>query len=747
MKAGVVTFHSAHNFGASLQTWALQKVLKNYKVDASVINYHPSIIDDLYDPLKDKSGLKKELARLKLRRTNPRSLIRYNNYTNFIKKSFNLLGDYSTYKELEAGNVDLDAYLVGSDQVWNNEHIGGFDPAYFLNFAKPGALKIAYAASLGKDYILPIYHDDIRESLETFTSISVREKSGKGAVKQLTKNSVSVVLDPTLLLPREDYEEIKTVPDIKEKYIFVYMMEHNPDVVTFANRVSKMTGLPIIQRRPNKLFKNEIGTCYTSAPGDFLGLIENAEYVITNSFHGTVFSIVYETPFVSMLHSNTGSRTVDLLNTLNLESHLLYDIEDFTDFEKFEIKNVEKLRSRIIELRRSSLLFLEDALRLSDKYKKVDCPTNISRDECYGCYACKEICPTNAITMKKDAEGFYYPVVDENKCTDCGACAKACIRRDNHIIDYQEEYPKVYSVMNKEEEVRMKSSSGAIFPELARYVVEEKKGYVVGVKFDENMKAVASIADNMEDVKAFYGSKYVKSEFEGIFPQIKQLLKDGHTVLYSGLPCECAGLRSYLRKDYDNLIICEIVCHAAPSPKILEQYTEYLKKKFGSKVKNITFRDKDKGWLIHKATMVIEFENGKELRVNARRNNYFRAFLNDFIARPSCNKCEYTFTNRTGDVTIGDFWGIRDIDPDMFDDKGVSLLTINNEKGSKVWDNVKDRFAYKDSDITSAFTKNHIAASPFRLERLEIFDKLDETPIDELLLGYNDLKQQETNES
>ena len=747
MKAGVITFHSAHNFGASLQTWALQKVLKNYKVDASVINYHPSIIDDLYDPLSGKSGLKKELARLNLKRTNPRSLVRYHNYTNFIKKSFNLLGDYSTYKELEVGNVDLDAYIVGSDQVWNSEHIGGFDPAYFLNFAKPGALKISYAASLGKDYILPRYHDDISQSLETFTSISIREKSAKGAVKQLTKHSVSVVLDPTLLIPREDYEEIKTVPDIKEKYIFVYMMEHNPDVVTFANKVSKMTGLPIIQRRPNKIFKNEIGTCYTSTPGDFLGLIENAEYVITNSFHGTVFSIIYETPFVSMLHSNTGSRTVDLLNSLNLESHLLNNIEDFTDFEKFEIKNVEKLRNRILELRRSSLLFLEDALRLSDKYKKVDCPTNINRDECYGCFACKEICPTNAITMEKDAEGFYYPVVDENKCTDCGACEKACIRRDNHIIEYKAEYPKVYSVMNKQEEVRMKSSSGAIFPELARYVIEEKQGYVVGVKFDENMKAVSAIANNMEAVKAFYGSKYVKSEFEGIFPQIKQLLKDGHTILYSGLPCECAGLRSYLRKDYENLIICEIVCHAAPSPKILEQYMEYLKNKHGSKVKNITFRDKEKGWLIHKATMVIEFENGKELRVNARRNNYFRAFLNDYIARPSCNKCEYTFENRVGDVTIGDFWSIRDMDPDMFDDKGVSLLTINNEKGSKIWDNVKENFICKVSDMTSAFTKNHIAASPFRLERLEIFDKLDQKPIDDLLLEYNDIKHQETNQS
>ncbi|QHQ61048.1 4Fe-4S dicluster domain-containing protein [Anaerocolumna sedimenticola] len=740
MKAGVITFHSAHNFGATLQTWALQKVLKNYKIEASVINYHPSIIDDLYNPLKGKYGLEKSIAKLKLRYKNPRSLQRYQNYISFIKKNFNLLGDFSTYEELKTADLGLDAYIVGSDQVWNSEHIGGFDPAYFLDFVKPGPLKISYAASIGRDYILPVYHDQIKNSLKSFTSISVREKSAKKPVKALAKKEVDVVLDPTLLLPREEYEEIKTNPKIKEKYIFVYMMENNPDVIAFANKVSTATGLPIVQRRPNKIFKNEIASCYTSAPGDFLGLIENAEYVITNSFHGTVFSIIYETPFVSMLHSNTGSRTVDLLKSLNLDSHLLNSASDFTDFSLFRIENPEKLRKRILDLRQSSLLFLLDALRNNDRQKVVACPTQIKKHECYGCYACKEICPVNAIVMEEDKEGFRYPVVDEDKCIDCGACNKACIRKTNKIIEYKENYPKVYSVMNKQEEVRMKSSSGAIFPELARYVIEQKKGYVVGVKYDKDMKVVSSIADNMEEVKAFYGSKYVKSDFEGIYPRIKQLLNENQTVLYSGLPCECAALRSYLKKDYENLLICEILCHAAPSPKIFAQYLDYLKNKYKSRVVNLTFRNKNTGWLIHKCSMIIEFENGKNLTVNSRKNNYFRAFLNDFISRPSCSSCEYTYKNRVGDITIGDFWGIKDIDPSMFDDKGVSLITINDEKGSIMWDNIKENFTYKESDMTTAFKKNHNKPSPFKLERMDIFDRLDKDPIDNLLYEYNDLK-------
>jgi len=741
VKAGVITFHSAHNFGATLQAWALQKVLKNYNIEACVINYHPSIIDDLYDPLKEKYGMEKVLAGIKLRFQNPRSLKRYRNYTSFIKNNFDLLGDFTTYEELEAAGLDLDAYIAGSDQVWNSEHIGGFDPAYFLDFVKPGSLKISYAASIGRDYLLPVYHEQIRNSLKSFTSISVREKSARKPVKELAGKPVDVVLDPTLLLPREEYDEIKTTPDIKGQYIFVYMMEHNPDVVTFANRVSTATGLPIVQRRPNKIFKNEIATCYTSAPGDFLGLIENAEYVITNSFHGTVFSIIYETPFVSMLHSNTGSRTVDLLKALNMESHLLYNPADFTDFSMFRIENQEKLRKKIKELRQTSLLYLLDALRNNDRQKIVACPTKIRKYECYGCYACKEVCPTNAITMEEDKEGFRYPVVDEEKCIDCGACNKACIRKTSHKIEYEQEYPRVYSVMNKQEEVRMKSSSGAIFPELARYVIEEKKGYVVGVKYDKDMKVVSDIADNMEDVKAFYGSKYVKSDFDGIYPKIRQLLKDNQTVLYSGLPCECAALRSYLKKDYENLFICEILCHAAPSPKIFAQYLDYLNKKFNSRVVNLTFRNKSTGWLIHKCSMIIEFENGKNLSVNSRKNNYFRAFLNDYISRPSCSSCEYTYQNRVGDITLGDFWGIKDIDPSMFDDKGVSLITINDDKGSKMWDNIKDNFIYKESDMKTAFKKNHNKPSPFKLERLDIFDRLDKDPIDDLLQEYNDLRK------
>lgn len=366
MKVGVITFHSAHNFGASLQTWALQKVLKKNNHEAKVINYHPEVIDDLYDPIKESDPIEREKKIQKLQKTeNGRDrLKRYERYTNFIQENFDLVGDCKTYENLEATDFQLDAYITGSDQVWNGDHIGGYDPAYFLEFAPEDAVIMSYSASIGKNYIAPIYQDNYKKALERFDGISIRESSAQPVIEKLTDTPVHVTLDPTLLLDKEDYDEIKSFPDPGEKYILVYMMEYNKEFVNFTNKISKALGLPVIQRRPKTFFKNEIQSCFTCTPGEFLGLVENAEYVLTNSFHGTVFSLIYKKRFISMLHSETGSRTIDLLHAVGEENHLLYDSADFNNFEQFEIKDPAALDERIKDLRKVSLNYLLDTLNI-----------------------------------------------------------------------------------------------------------------------------------------------------------------------------------------------------------------------------------------------------------------------------------------------------------------------------------------------------------------------------------------------
>lgn len=741
MKVGVVTFHSAFNFGATLQTWALQKALRQLGAESCVINYHPKVIDSLYDPYEGKSGFDRTKRYWYLKLTAPERLVRFQRYSAFLKKNLTLAGDYKTYEELEKNPPKLDAYITGSDQVWNSSHIGGYDPAYYLEFAPEGSRKISYGASVGKNYVLPAYKEQIKNALKDYAAVSLREVSTTPAIEKLSKVPVKVVADPTFLLRREDYDEIRVDERRKEKYILVYMMEENQEVKKLANRVSKTLGYPIVQRRPVEKFVNEVESCYTATPGEFIGLVSNAEYVITNSFHGTVFSLIYEKPFISLLHSDTGSRTVDLLRNLRMEDHIVWDEKEFYDMEKFQIRNVEELRARIAKLRKDSRQYLGESLGLLEPDKeKVDCPTGILKEECYGCYACKEICPKDAISMETDEEGFYYPSVDHEKCISCGLCQKVCIRLAEHFPQ-EILQPKVYGAVNKDMSARIESSSGGVFPELARYIIEEKSGYVVGVRWDEQMRAVADIAHTIEEAMAFRGSKYVKSELKDIWPRIKDLLDRGETVLYSGLPCECAALQSYLRKPYENLYVCEILCHAAPSPKILRKYLDYLENKFKSRIVDVTFRDKSEtGWLIHRTQLVVKFENGQVLRVNARKNNYFRAFSNDYISRECCNHCEYVYDHRKGDLTIGDFWGIQYLMPELFDDKGASCVLMHNKKGEELWKAISDKFDVRQSSMQDVFAKNHRCPSPYHSIRDEIFDLMDEKPINSLLREYNDLK-------
>ena len=737
MKVGVMTFHSANNYGATLQTWALQKVLKDYGLDAGVIHYHPDVIDGLYDPMEGAHGLKRQLKKFKISLKTPESLTRYNKFQNFLTKNFNLIGDYKTYEELCMSDLDLDAYIVGSDQVWNPEHIGGFNPAYYLNFAEKGKKKLSYAASIGGDYIQPKYKEDMSNALSTFTGISVRESSILEAVQELAKEPVKLVLDPTMLLVKEDYEEIKVKSPIKQPYILVYMIEKNTQVMSLANSMSISLGLPIIQRRPMKGMINELPPFYTADAGEFIGLIEGAELVITNSFHGTVFSILYEKPFVSMLHSDTGSRTVDLLTGLGLESHILYDIADFKEFSMFKIADPKELRNRIDALKKSSSEFLIKSLSLSDRYDQVQCPTGISKEKCYGCNACADICKFGAIRMEADQEGFLYPIVDEDKCTDCGMCKKVCIRKHTKIIVPEKLFPKAYCAHNLDSDVRKKSSSGGVFPILAKYVIEEKQGVVVGVRYDDNMKAVTDIAQSMDEAKAFSGSKYVKSDFQGIFPKIKHLLKEERYVLYSGLPCECAGLRSYLRKDYNNLLICELVCHSAPSPKVFEKYVNYLGNENKSKVVSIRFRGKDRGWKPSDCDVIVEFKNGKKKVERTADNAYYRTFVGSNMSRPSCSNCKYTFQNRVGDFTIGDCWGIQKVAPAMNDNKGINLVLLNNQKAEEVFQMINSQMKLKQSNLKDVFYKNHKKPTKDKRQRIAFFSELDEVPIEKLLAKYS----------
>ena len=298
----------------------------------------------------------------------------------------------------------------------------------------------------------------------------------------------------------------------------------------------------------------------------------------------------------------------------------------------------------------------------------------LQKEKCSGCSACYPVCPTNAITMEYDEEGFLYPIVIHEKCTNCGLCSKVCPEL-NFEFD-NKKTPQCYA-MQAADEIRMKSSSGGMFTILADYIFE-RGGFVCGAAFNknENWKVEHVIIDKKEDLDKLRGSKYVQSDKKDIFKKIKELLGKDKYVLFSGCPCEVAGLKNFLRKDYDKLILVDLLCASTESPKIWEKY---LKENFADKkIKNITFRDKASfGWTLQ---LNVYFEDEDYYRGSNSQNEYCRFFSSHIMSRKSCYKCSFSSLPRVGDITIGDFWNIDRYDKNLDDRKGTSLILSNNSK-------------------------------------------------------------------
>jgi len=742
MKAGILTLNSAHNFGASLQAYALQKTLENLGFETKIINYRYKKIDNVYNPYRrSKKGLLNiwfYLSRIKLHTLDKYKITKYYNYETFFKEYFNLTPPYKTLNQLMDVEWDYDFYLCGSDQIWSAHITRGLQPPYFLDFLPEDSKKIAYAASLGTDtineYDIPLF----KQYLFNIDNISIREQSSIKSLKECTDKTLDVTIDPTLLLEKEDYDELKIDPSFKDKdYIFVYVIDRNEELYKIAEKISQEENLPVVLSspyiKPEKIFKKQMDPVWDMGPREFLGVLANAKYVVTNSFHGNIFSIIYQKPFISAPHQVTSARVLQFLEKINLKQVLFTDSNEFGNIKdvKIDYSDVER---RLNDLKEESINFLKKSM-VKDGKVKPNYFENKLELTCYGCYACKEICPNGAISMVEDFEGFVYPQIDEEICNNCDLCKKTCIFSKAELKNT--DMHSVYAAYSLNKEVREFSSSGGIFLPLAQEFIE-KGGYVVGVAYDENMEARYMITETMEECKKFSGSKYVRSNIEGILPEIKKLLDDSKKVLFTGIPCHVAGLKGYIG-NRDNLFTAEILCHSNPSPKVFRKYIQYLEEKFKSKVIDFKFKNKSKGW--KSPSVEIIFENGKTIIENAKYNNYTRAFQMGLTARPCCYNCEFVKENRAGDITIADFWGIEKIEEDWADDRGTSLIIVNNDKGQNLLDRIVDQLKIIPKTMEEAFIKNHKRPVIMRRERNEFFDRLDEENIDELLYSYNLLKQ------
>ncbi len=317
-------------------------------------------------------------------------------------------------------------------------------------------------------------------------------------------------------------------------------------------------------------------------------------------------------------------------------------------------------------------------------------------EDCCGCNACYNACPKNLIEMKINEHGFAYPVINESLCTKCGRCVAVCPiknkSKDNSPL-------RVIGAKNKCENVRKTSSSGGTFFELAKRVVS-KGGIVYGCALNEDMVAYHVSAEDEEGLKKFQSSKYVQSEIGDIYKQVRSNLNNGREVLFSGTPCQVAGLKNYLGKEYENLLLIDLLCHGVPSPKLFKDYLEMLSKKYKGKPISVNFRQKQKGW--KRLYIEILFDNGKRYYEFNGYDRYMSLFLHNVSLRPACYECKFACEERQGDITLGDFWGIGKKYPELDDDKGISLILLNTKKGEEAFGEIEQNFNIFESDLETA---------------------------------------------
>ena len=310
-----------------------------------------------------------------------------------------------------------------------------------------------------------------------------------------------------------------------------------------------------------------------------------------------------------------------------------------------------------------------------------------SKNNCCGCSACAERCPRKCITMESDEEGFLYPRVDESECSNCGLCDSVCPFAQPYEARDEAE---TFAAINYDEQVRANSSSGGIFYLLAENNIAEG-GVVFGAKFTDEWQVEISYAESIEEVKRFMGSKYTQATVGCAYADAERFLKSGRKVLFSGTPCQIAGLRHFLRKDYAGLTTVDILCHGVPSPNVWGRYIKELVQTVREEVKP----GKDR---YHKKLRKLKFRlatSPKDGTTSAvcihKDNHYMQAFLGNLILRPSCYRCKAKEGRSHSDITIADFWGIEKEYPEMFDNKGTSLIIIGSERGEKVidWGKIK----------------------------------------------------------
>jgi coenzyme F420-reducing hydrogenase beta subunit len=335
--------------------------------------------------------------------------------------------------------------------------------------------------------------------------------------------------------------------------------------------------------------------------------------------------------------------------------------------------------------------------------------TTKRKEDCCGCKACEQICAHHAISFHNDEEGFWYPSINEINCVQCGLCEKVCPMEEANMTLHSQ--GKAYAFQLSDKEQLLNSSSGGVFFAISSSVLSEN-GVVYGATFD-GKTVKHKRADSLADIEELMGSKYVQSDIGNTYIQVKQDLKDGRKVFYTGTPCQVAGLKLFLRKEYENLLTADLVCHGTPSPKILADTISHIEDRLKARFKNYSFRDKRVGGWSCSSSSYVKGNKRTYLKYSKEMEAYFNAFISGHLMRMSCYQCPFARLERPGDITIADYWGVKELHPEFLNiSKGMSLYISNSKKGGDLLMKLSANNFVHEVDLQQAAEKNHNLKAP-----------------------------------
>lgn len=646
-KVGILTlFTENFNYGALFQAYALQETVLSMGFDCEIIDFE-------YFPRPYVMNL-------------PAGVQACRRKSQDYLKKLNVSKQRYTAQTIHESNEEYDIFITGSDQVWFYSGTVPYLSSFALDFVEEGKPKIAYAASFGRSIVTEQYKKALERGISRLDAISVREQSAIPFLSGMTEKKVCDVLDPVFFLSQERWTSISEKPNEPEPYIFLYAVIENQEMEDAVKKIQDKMNCKLVRSAYQE--ENPI------SPQDFLGLISGASYVITNSFHGSILSIIHQKQFVATENDklqsaySVNTRMIDLLEKFGLQDRFVRNGTDLVERALGEPIDFKPVQEKLASLQEISWQFLKNALSM-EKKQEFDI---VPRKDCYGCSACKVACPHDCITMEPQNLGFLFPKIDHEQCTNCGICSAVC--PSLATLPAQRNNPIMYAAKHMDDRERRKSTSGGVFYGFAETVIGAG-GVVFGASYDENWAVHHSWTDSLDGLEQFRGSKYVQSNVKNTYMEAQTFLDEGRHVLYSGTPCQIAALRSFLGKSYPNLYTVDLFCHGVPGPDLLKKYVSFVEDQHGP-IETMEMRSKA---VETSGGMRIKFQSGEE-KIELRENDPFLSVWFHFC-RDRCYHCQYKGEKIQGDLTIGDFWGSEYYIPEKDDRQGLSLVTIGTQQG------------------------------------------------------------------